>query len=343
MIDDYLWDRTGPPDPEIARLEELLRPLGQQSLPPLSHESNVAPAVARTSPAATVAGGALAAAATIALLVTGGWWWIQSRQPASAWAVTRLAGAPTIGTRAIGDRDRLPVGGSLETNGQSKAAVAVANIGRVEIEPNTRIRLVTARSGDYRLTLDRGTLRANISAPPGQFFVQTPSSLAVDLGCSYTLTIDDEGNGSVRVLIGWVGFDFQGREAFIPAGSVCATRRGVGPGTPYHQRTSQEVRAALDTIDFHESSPETHMALTRVLDEAVERDEVTLWHLLTRVETSERDRVFDRLAHFVAPPSGVTREGIRAGSRDMLDAWWDALGLGSISMWRSWKQQWRDR
>ena len=30
MSDDYLWDRSGPPDPEIARLEELLRPFGQQ-------------------------------------------------------------------------------------------------------------------------------------------------------------------------------------------------------------------------------------------------------------------------------------------------------------------------
>ena len=29
MSDDYLWDRSGPPDPEIARLEALLQPLGQ--------------------------------------------------------------------------------------------------------------------------------------------------------------------------------------------------------------------------------------------------------------------------------------------------------------------------
>jgi hypothetical protein len=155
--------------------------------------------------------------------------------------------------------------------------------------------------------------------------------------------MDHEGNGIVRVLIGWVGFDSQGREAFIPAGFVCPTRRGIGPGTPYHQRTSPEVRAALDAIDFPEKVADTHTALTRVLDEALERDEVTLWHLLTRVDTSERDRVFDRLAHFVAPPSGVTREGVRTGRRDMLDAWWDALELGPISMWRSWKQQWKDK
>jgi len=65
-------------------------------------------------------------------------------------------------------------------------------------------------------------------------------------------------------------------------------------------------------------------------------------HLLTRVPGADRDRVFDRLASFVAPPTGVTRDGIRAGDRRMLDAWWDALGLGTTSLWRTWSQQWKE-
>ncbi len=79
-----------------------------------------------------------------------------------------------------------------------------------------------------------------------------------------------------------------------------------------------------------------------MLSESGERDEVTLWHLLSRVPPADRDRVFDRLATFVAPPPGVTRDGIRAGSREMLDLWWDALGLGSTSLWRTWSQRWND-
>jgi hypothetical protein len=51
----------------------------------------------------------------------------------------------------------------------------------------------------------------------------------------------------------------------------------------------------------------------------------------------DRDRVFDRLAQFVRPPPTVTRDGIQAGRRDMLDAWWDALGLGTAAWWRTWK------
>ena len=67
-------------------------------------------------------------------------------------------------------------------------------------------------------------------------------------------------------------------------------------------------------------------------------DALTLWHLLTRTSGEERGRVYDRLATLVPPPTGVTREGILAGNRQMLDLWWEALGLRSASWWRMWKQ-----
>jgi hypothetical protein len=185
-------------------------------------------------------------------------------------------------------------------------------------------------------------MHARIWAPPNQFFVETPSTLAVDLGCAYTLTVDDEGAGLVSVLVGWVGFRWGDRESFIPAGSACATRPRIGPGTPYNERVSQAFREALSTIDFTPGSLEQGKALSLVLDQATERDEVTLWHLLSRVSEADRDRVFDRLATFVAPPPGVTRNGIRSGDKRMLDAWWDALGLGSTALWRTWSQQWKD-
>ena len=123
---------------------------------------------------------------------------------------------------------------------------------------------------------------------------------------------------------------------------MCATRRGVGPGTPYNEHVSPAFRSAIETIDFRSGSPDQVAALDLVLAEAQERDEVTLWHLLTRVDGVQRDRVSDRLSRFVPPPAGVTREGVRAGQRDILDRWWDALGLGTVSWWRTWKQPWRE-
>jgi hypothetical protein len=320
------------PDPDVERLEQKLASLAQLNPPP---RLTMPGRPRRRRPPVYAA---LAAAGVILIGVLLGGAAIARRMRAQAWEVTGVAGIPTISSQLVSAGARFPVDGWLETDARSTASLSVGTIGRVSVEPGTRLRLISARSGDYRLQLQRGTLHATIWAPPGQFSVETASSTAVDLGCAYTLTMDDDGTGRVSVLVGWVGFEWRGRESFIPAGSISVTRPGKGPGTPYNERVSPAFRDALLTIDFMTDAPDASAALSRVLEESQERDEVTLWHLLTRVNGVDRDRVFDRLSQFAPPPSTVTREGIRAGQRAMLDAWWDALGLGTADWWRTWKR-----
>jgi hypothetical protein len=285
-----------------------------------------------------------AAAAVIALVVvvsrTGG--------AGDGFSVTAMRGRPTIGSRGVTSGDRLPIGRWLETDAQASAAIDIADIGRVELEPDSRLGLLSMRPGDYRVHLVRGTMHATIWAPPGQFSVETPSSTTVDLGCQYSLTVGDDGVGLVRVTLGWVGFEWQGRESFIPAGAVCVTRPGLGPGTPYRDDVSDAFRSAIDVIDAgNPRAPDAverrRQAIARVLSEARDKDVITLWHLLSRLQPQERDGAFDALARYVPAPDSVTREGIRAGDRAMRDAWWDRLGLGTTDWWRTWKQEWRDR
>jgi hypothetical protein len=330
-MSDYLWDKHGDPDPEIERIEQALQVFAQTTPPPRLDGRQRAPARRSTSRAA------LLIAATLALAVAGAVITLMERRGTPAWQVTTAGG-----------RSTLPAGAWLNT--RDEATVAVADIGTVTVEPGARVRMLSTRSGHHRMELSRGTMHATIWAPPNQFFVETPSTLAVDLGCAYTLTVDEDGGGLVTVLVGWVGFKTGERESFIPAGSAAVTRRGIGPGTPYSERASDAYRQALALLDFgpgdsdadRATNPDSAHALALVLDQSQEHDEVTLWHLLSRVPAADRDRVFDRLASFVPPPTGVTRDGIRAGDRRMLDAWWDALGLGSTSLWRTWSQQWSD-
>jgi len=321
-MSDYLWDKRGG-DPEIERIERTLHVFAQATPPPpldLRRQPPVRAGVSRV---------ALLIAATLALAVGGAVFTLLERRPTPVWQVTTASG-----------RSTLAIGAWLDT-GAGEATVAVADIGTVTMEPGARVRLLDSRAGHHRMELTRGTMHATIWAPPNQFFVETPSTLAVDLGCAYTLTVDEDGGGLVTVLVGWVGFTTGDRESFIPAGFAAVTRPGFGPGTPYSERTSEAYRQALALLDFSPGAGTTP-ALALVLDQSEERDEVTLWHLLTRVQGPDRDRVFDRLASFVPPPTGVTRDGIRAGDRRMLDAWWDALGLGTTSLWRTWSQQWKD-
>ncbi len=263
--------------------------------------------------------------------------WYTMRSPMPAWEVARLAGAPKVGSDHIGETGRLEVGEWLETDSSSRARINIGQIGEVEIEPNTRVRLIQARLTDHRLALARGTLHALIWAPPRLFFVETPSAVAVDLGCAYTLTVDDAGAGLLHVESGWVAFELNGRESFVPAGARCETRPVVGPGTPYFEDASEAFQRALAQFDFEQGGAE---ALNVVLTEARQEDALTLWHLFSRVSEAERGRVYDRLATLIPPPKGVSRDGVLRREKRMLDLWWNELGLGDTDWWRFWKGPW---
>jgi hypothetical protein len=240
----------------------------------------------------------------------------------SPWQVVRLDGAPTISDRSFAETAHLGQGEWLVTDGSSRAKVNVARIGQVEVEPNSRVQLVQTRATEHRLSLERGRLQATIWAPPRLFFVNTPSAEAVDLGCAYTLEVDDAGRGQLHVTSGWVAFVLNGREAKVPAGATCVTRPQVGPGTPYFEDASMPLREALTKLDFEGGGTE---ALDLVLADARTRDTLTLYHLLARVPDGDRGRVYDRLAEFNQPPQGVTREGIQSLDGEMLGLWREAL------------------
>ena len=104
-----------------------------------------------------------------------------------------------------------------------------ASIGTVDIDENTRVRLLETAPTEHRLELARGKMSAMIWAPPRLFFVDTPSAVAADLGCAYTLEVDDHGVGVLRVTAGWVALELKDRESVVPAGAACETRPGVGP------------------------------------------------------------------------------------------------------------------
>jgi hypothetical protein len=154
--------------------------------------------------------------------------------------------------------------------------------------------------------------------PPRLFFVDTPSAVAADLGCAYTLEVDDAGRSTLHVTSGWVALAAKERESMVPAGAACLTQPGMGPGTPFFEDASAQFLDALSQFDFNGGGA---AALHVVLNEARTRDTLTLWHLLARVEGTERERVYERLALLAPPPASVTRQGIMLLDSAMLSDW----------------------
>jgi hypothetical protein len=351
MKDDYLWDGSGEPDPEVQNLEKVLGRY-RHDRPAPSFEQIVAVRDSKDRSRflnfrLSFAFGAVAAILLVAVTLI---LFLRLRPVPNlepAWDVARLEGAPRVGSKAIRASTavgKLGVGQTLETDSSSRAAITFDETGRVEVDRSSRLRLVTNGPGHKRLSLERGTIRATIWAPPGEFVVDTPSAVAVDLGCVYTLRVDDSGAGLLRTTMGWVGFKLNGRESFIPAGAACATRPKIGPGTPYSEDAAPAFRDALTRFDFGVNTPAERNALLAILlVDARKSDALTFWHLLSRVSDADRPRVYDCLAALAPPPAGVTHEGILHLDRQMLDSWWNSLGFGDVSLGRMYEHDWSKR
>ncbi|HEU4389024.1 MAG TPA: zf-HC2 domain-containing protein [Blastocatellia bacterium] len=264
----------------------------------------------------------VSAAAAVILTVVFGWYlFIQSSGP---WYVDKTGGGTVaINRRTIADKARIGEGQSLQTDGAGSARIGMPMFGHIDVGPNTLVRVMKTLPEEHRVSLVHGLLHAEVKAPPRLFIVDTPAAVATDLGCKFTLEVDEFGNGRLIVTEGWVELTLRGFQAIVPAEADCLTRVGFGPGTPFFEDSSPIFQEALARLDFAEESPEEReVTLNIVLSTSRKRDTLTLWHLLYRVNGIERERVYERLAGFVPPPDGVTREGVLSLDDKMMQEWW---------------------
>ncbi len=317
-LPDYLWDRSGRPEPDLVRLEQLLGSLRERC--PIPELGPLPAATPRRRPAIRVA--LLAAAATAAFVLGAP----AVRVWLTPWTATALEGIAMLDQRAIAPATRVRAGQTLETDPASRALLQIGAIGRMEIAPGSRVRVVSTNQREHRLALDWGRLTAVIEAPPRWFIVDTPGAVAVDLGCAYVLDADRSGDGLLRVTEGWVQLEGRDYDPIVPAGAEARTRRGHEPGSPYHRDASSEFVESLAVADFG-AQDSREAALRALMAQARPRDSLTLLSLLGRLSGPDRATLYPRLAVLLPPPPGVTRERIVAGDRTAIDRWWEVLAL----------------
>lgn len=257
----------------------------------------------------------LAAAAALVAVVLG-------RSGPVTWDVTKLAGRPLVGSNPLTASGRLHVGDWLQTDDSSRALIAVGKIGEVQVEPGSRVQLVSVDTNDHRLSLARGRIDAVVDAEPRLFFVETPAGTAIDLGCAYTLETDSLGNGRLHVTGGEVQFETGPKSSRVPVGALVQMRPTIGPGIPYVEDAPVPLVRALTAFDFENGGAR---ATRTILTLARPHDALSLWHLLQRADSALRGAVYDRLAVLVPPPPGVKRAAaIRLESR-ALEGYWTKI------------------
>jgi hypothetical protein len=315
--DDRLWQGALPPDLERVRAAASRLPLPPEpdwDAPRVRRASSRAAARPRVWLALAAAFVALIGVASIAR---------------DAWRVDAIAGRPALS--GIAFAGRMGLGGTLTTDATSRARLEVPGLGDVTLEPRGRLSRVRGRGAERRLELERGTMHAMISAPPRLFVVGTSVGSAVDLGCAYTLTVDDSGKGRLEVTFGRVMFEDRGHESLLPSGLWCPLT-SAGAGVPRRVEASDAFLAAVAATDNPACQADDY---TPLLVSAEANDAITLWHLLPRVRGDVRRQVAERFASLIDVPRDVALDRVLALEPAALEAWWNALGVGTLEEWHA--------
>lgn len=308
MSDDYLWDRAGAPDPDVAQLEQLLGPLAHDA----SLDEVRTQRKRRRAPW-IVAGAAIAVAAAVALYLA------LPRGKAACHGGEGFAFAGIGGTVACDggrvSKGTLPVGGTLET-GSNEAALQIADIGGARLGKNTKLRLERTDKQRHQLALDRGSMHATVNAPPRLFAVTTPLTEVVDLGCEYDIMIAEGGAGSLTVHNGLVELVTKTRTIVtVPEGCTAEILGEQRPGLPICKSTTPAVTEAV--LDYDAGD---HAAADTILAKADRRDGVVLV-ALAAVDPQRRLAVLTRLAELSPPPDAEITADSAATDAAHMAAW----------------------
>jgi len=314
---DYLWDRSGPSDPQIERLESLLASYRMTERPLRAH----LPEPQGLSLRAWRIGFALAACAVIALVLFA----YRSYNTARAgWQFVAEQGHPDVEGRSM-KSGVLHVGQSLETIAGERVRIQVASIGELEVRDQSQVRLLESREGRQRLAMRFGTMHARIYAPPAVFVVDTPTARAVDLGCEYTLTVNKDGSGHISVDLGWVQLQYSSVQSLVPSGMVAEIATDGRLTPPYYPDATPEFRKGLITWSLNDLLNEQQRSdmLNSTLKEARFRDALSVISMFRSARSSdERARIFERLDQLVPAPASVHRDEVINGMWNAVDPWW---------------------
>jgi len=310
MNNDYLFDRSGEPDAEVAQLESLLgRYRSTATMPDFRRV-----VMMRPRPRWPFA----IAAALVLFAVLGA---LRIYTPPNRWRATSASGG------AIVPHFLLRAGDVVRTGAQGSVRLESTAVGMLDISPNTTVKLIESRRNRHRLALTAGTIHARTTSMPGVFVIDTPRARAIDLGCEYTLTVALDGAGELHVISGWVDLSRGFEQSLVPQGASALMTADGELTVPVFDDADPRFRAAVR--DFSH----TH-DLATIVSLARRRDALTLLNLFRLTTPDESVNLFDRLNQLVPAPPSISRQAVRYWRPDVTEPWWRpilrATGLNTI-------------
>ncbi|MHC4078345.1 MAG: FecR family protein [Planctomycetota bacterium] len=310
--DNYLWDQSGPPDPEVQKLENLLSGF--------AHDDRRLRARDR-QPAAWRRAAILVASVLLCVAGIFAWSYFGRSQP----------DASEVKLLVVDEGRVLHENEWFDATSESRELRLERSdtwLGEFNLEPGSRLQAREIRDELAQLYLQNGRMHAFVYLDAHPRFVQTatPATNCVDLGCKYTLTVDDAGDSVVVVTMGRVAFEDNGREVYVPHDATCRATKAHGAGTPRYLDAPPSLVQALDAFDAaHGKDAGERLQLCKNVLAAMPNEDrrhcLSVFHFLQDRHGAVAEAAREWLVAHVVPR---TLRDDRAKMKDYLEAnyWW---------------------
>lgn len=317
MSADYLWDGTGTPDPFVAELERVLRPLRYQGRVPT-------PATGGARRAKWVLVAAIAASVALLSVVT----YVLLPAPGvpAAPVSWTLEGVGRVKTGAATVEGAGDVVGRLVETGPGASATLTSTRGAVlTVGELSRVRLFDLGDEAQRVRLEQGSVFSQPTKSPRAVEVELAHGVAViEPGTACLIAVNEGQGGGIEVKHGDVRIDGTGVTTRLGGGGRVPIRPD-GLGTPRSGQAGAALEGALSKFDEARAAGDhaaQRMLLGDVLKAAGSGDDVTLWNLMYRVDDEGRKRIVGRARQLTKSMWQVDFDGLMRLDRDAMEAWW---------------------
>lgn len=215
----------------------------------------------------------------------------------------------TIGTDNYSEAySKLSENDFLETDQISRLQIQVPHIGKVIIDPGTKVQRLSANN----ILLIKGSLLASKDGAKQFLTVEVPGAAIKDyyLGSNYRVSTSSENKSALEMFDGWVTVKSADYEMLVLSNHSCLISADSGIGLPYLKGSSKQFIDALN--NYWSVTPRSEEALVVILTAADVNNCATLWNLLRIVERKQRGMIINTLFGLLGEfPLGVNEEGLK--------------------------------
>jgi len=211
---------------------------------------------------------------------------------------------------------------TLITDASAEVLVKIPDVGKIVLKESSELTLNKGMKDLSEVNLLKGTIEITTGAAKSGLVIQCGLSQIIDLGSISKITFKSPGDSRIEVMGGILEVNLENDFVYVIRNYISETRLGARPGVPYNKNASPELVEELKNLQYKNGGFES---LTKIINAAKEYDIITLWHLYTRVELTERELIYGKMNEYFAVPSGIEKREIINLDRVKLKQWFDDI------------------